>query len=136
VNILLDEKGFGSIEFIFITLIVLILLAGLSNLVSSETNQVQTGNIAQSRMTGEKIAEIINTVYINGIGYTISLTVPSTNTVYINNPTGFLTIYSLSTGTNISIKIIPKNIQNTTLTGGNMYNVTHTTSGTITFSQI
>ena len=114
----------------------MILLVGLSNLVSSESSQVQTGNIAQSRMTGEKIAEIINTVYINGIGYTISVTIPSTMTVYTNNPAGFISVYSSNTGTNISIKVIPKNIQTSILNGGNMYNVTHNASDTITFSQL
>jgi hypothetical protein len=131
----LDEKGFGSVEFIFVTLIALILIAGLSSMVSSETNQIQTGDIAQTRMTGEKMAEIVNTVYMNGVGYTITLTVPASTTVYINNPSGFLSIYSSKNGANISVKIIPKNIQSTSLTAGNRYNVTHANNGTIMFVQ-
>lgn len=129
----MDEKGFGAVEFIFVTLIALILIAGLSSMVSSETNQIQTGDIAQTRMVGEKMAEIINTVYINGAGYTISLSVPASTTVYINNPSGFLSIYSSTNSANISVKIIPKNVQNTILTAGNKYNVTHATNGTIMF---
>lgn len=129
----MDEKGFGSIEFLFVTLIALIMIAGLSSMVSSETIQTQTGDIAQTRMTGEKMAEIINTVYMNGAGYTIGLSVPNSTTVYINNPSGSLSIYSAKNGANISIKIIPKNIQNTTLTAGNNYNVTHASNGTIMF---
>ena len=129
----MDEKGFGSIEFLFVTLIALIMIAGLSSMVSSETIQTQTGDIAQTRMTGEKMAEIINTVYMNGAGYTIGLSVPSSTTVYINNPSGSLSIYSAKNGANISIKIIPKNIQNSTLTAGNNYNVTHASNGTIMF---
>ncbi|TMS40323.1 MAG: hypothetical protein FGO69_11275 [Methanobacterium sp.] len=133
---LLDEKGFGSAEFIFVSLIVLLLIAGLSTLVSNEMNQTQTGDIAQTRITGEKIAEIINTVYIKGVGYTITLPVPTNTTVYVDDPEGFLTIYSSSNGANISIKVIPKNIQDATLNGGNTYNVTHDTNGRITFTQL
>ncbi len=133
---LLDEKGFGSAEFIFVSLIALLLIAGLSTLVSNEINQTQTGDIAQTRMTGEKIAEIVNTVYIKGIGYTITLTVPSNTTVYVGDPEGFLSIYSSGNGANISIKVIPKSIQHTTLNSGQTYNVTHNTDGSITFTQL
>lgn len=133
---LLDEKGFGSVEFIFVSLIVLLLIAGLSTLVSNEINQTQTGDIAQTRMTGEKIAEIVNTVYINGIGYTITLIVPSNTTVYVDDPEGFLSIYSSSNGANISIKVIPNDVQHTTLDSGKKYNVTHNTDGRITFTQL
>ncbi|MCE5215287.1 MAG: hypothetical protein LLF83_11290 [Methanobacterium sp.] len=133
---LLDEKGFGSAEFIFVSLIALLLIAGLSTLVSNEINQTKTGDIAQTRITGEKIAEIINTVYIKGIGYTITLPVPTNTTVYVDDPEGFLTIYSSSNGANISIKVIPKNIEKTTLDGDQTYNVTHNTDGSITFNQL
>lgn len=133
---MLDEKGFGSVEFIFVTLIALIIIAGLANIVGTETNQVQTGDVAQTRMSGEKIAEVINTVYMNGIGYTISLNVPNATTVYTNNPSGYLSIYSSKSGANITVKIIPTNIQSTTLTAGNNYNVTQAANGTIMFTQI
>jgi len=133
---MLDERGFGSIEFIFITLIVMILLVGLSNLVNSETGQMQTGDIAQTKMTGEKMAEIVNTVYRNGAGYTISMAVPTSMTVFVNNPAGYLTVLSTSTGANMSIKIIPKNIQTITLSSGNVYNVTQKANGTIMFTPL
>lgn len=133
---MLDEKGFGSVELIFVSLIVLLLIVGLSTLVSNEINQTQTGDIAQTRMTGEKIAEIVNTVYIKGIGYTITLIIPSNTTVYVDDPEGFLSIYSSSNGANISIKVIPKDIQHTTLDSGKKYNVTHNTDGRITFTQL
>ena len=133
---MLDEKGFGSVEFILVTLVALIIIAGLANIVGTETNQVQTGDVAQTRMSGEKIAEVINTVYMNGVGYTISLNIPNTTTVYINNPSGYLSVYSSKSGANITVKIIPTNIQNTILTAGNNYNVTQATNGTIMFTQI
>lgn len=133
---LLDERGQGSVEFIFVTLIIFLIIGGFASIVSTETNQAQTGDIAQTRMTGEKIAEIINTVYINGIGYTISLTVPTNTVVYINSPNGSLTIYSTAAGKNITIKLIPKNVQTTTLNGGNIYNVTYNSTGNITFNQL
>jgi uncharacterized protein (UPF0333 family) len=131
---LLDERGQGSIEFIFVTLIALLVIGGLVNLVGSETTQSQTGDLAQARMTGEKMAEIINTVYINGAGYSISLTVPDNMVVYVNNPTGFLTINSITTGNNISVKLIPKNVPVTTLNSGSIYQVTYNSTGNITFN--
>lgn len=132
----LDEKGFGSVEFLFVTLIVFIIIGGLVSIVGNETNQTQTGDIAQTRMTGEKMAEIINTVYINGMGYTIALTVPNNTMVYINSPTGFLSIFSGGSGKNISVKLIPKNVQTTTLNGSKIYNVTYNNNGNITFTAL
>ncbi|MCE5214742.1 MAG: hypothetical protein LLF83_08505 [Methanobacterium sp.] len=134
---MLDERGQGSVEFIFVTLIVFMIIGGLVSIVSNETNQAQTGDVAQTRMTAEKMAEIINTVYINGVGYTISLTVPNDMIVYVNNPTiGYLTVYSITANKNITVKLIPKNVQTTTLNTGNIYNVTYNNTGNITFKQL
>lgn len=131
----LDEKGFASAEFIFVTLIVLVLFGGLASLVNTEMQQTQTGSVAQARITGEKIAETVNAVYINGMGYSINSTVPDDMIVYVNNPAGYVTIYSITTNKNISIKLIPKNVQTITLSNGTVFNVTYNNNGNITFNQ-
>ena len=45
-------------------------------------------------MTGEMAAETINTVYTNGAGYSVNLTIPSNMTLVINNPPGYITVIS------------------------------------------
>ena len=74
----MDENGFASAELIFVTLIVIVIVGGLVTFISTETNQNQTGNLGQARVLGENVAEVVNTVYTNGPGYTIKLNIPST----------------------------------------------------------
>jgi uncharacterized protein (UPF0333 family) len=119
----LDEDGSASVEFLFVTLVVLIIMGGFVSLVANEMGQTSTGNLAQARMTGETTAETINTVYTNGIGYSVNLTVPSNMNITINNPNGYVTVNSA--GQSVSVKFIPLNVQNKTLTSGT-YTVTST----------
>ena len=124
----MDEKGQASAELILVTLIVIVITAGLVNFISNETNQNQTGNLGQARMTGENIAEVVNTVYDNGPGYTINLTLPATPPlrVYVTNNTPSITV--VCNGQNININVIPTNIQTnlTSLTNINTTNLTYT----------
>ncbi len=92
-------------EFLFVTLVVLIILVGFVGLITNEQSQTSTGNLAQARMTGELAAETINTVYINGTGYSANLTVPSNMNIIINNPSGYVTVNMA--GQSVSVKLIP-----------------------------
>jgi hypothetical protein len=127
---MLDEKGFASAELIFVTLIVIVIIGGLVNFISTETNQSQTGNMGQARVTGENIAEVVNTVYTNGPGYTINLTIPATLTAIVTGSTHSVTV--IYKGQSIIVNLIPTNINDTTLTNGT-YNVKNN-NGTIEFS--
>ncbi len=127
----LDERGFASAEFFFVTLIVLLILGGFISLVANEMGQTSTGNLAQARMTGEAAAETINTVYINGVGYSVNLTVPSNMNITINNPNGYITVNSA--GQSVSVKLIPLNVQNATLTSGT-YTISNNGSSGINFN--
>ena len=129
----MDEKGQASAELIFVTLIVIVIAAGLVNFISNETNQNQTGNLGQARMAGENIAEVLNTVYDNGPGYTINLTIPATPTLsaFVNSNS----LLILCAGQNISINTIPTNINSATLNSGHKYNITNN-NNTIQFNQI
>lgn len=131
---ILDERGSASVEFLFITLVVLIILGGFVSLVANEMGQTSTGNLAQARMTGEMAAETINTVYTNGIGYSVNLTVPNNMNITVNNPNGYVTVNSA--GQSVSVKIIPLNIQNVNLASGNHVVTNNATNGSylITFN--
>jgi uncharacterized protein (UPF0333 family) len=137
----LDENGQASVEFLFITLVVLIIIGGFVSLISNEQGQTSTGNIAQARITGEMVAETINTVYTNGAGYSVNLTVPNNMTLVINNPPGYVTVNSVfwnglqyTNLQNVSVKFIPWNIQNGTLNTDTTYTVTNNGSSGIIFT--
>lgn len=141
-----DNKGQASVEFIFITLIVIVIIGGLVSLIGSTTSQSQTGNVGGSRILGEKIAETINTVYINGNGYSIDLDLTTMNqalsttsnpfafTANIKNTTNGNFVTVSTGGTSVDVKLIPKNINGImNLNNNNVYHVTNV-NGTIQIS--
>ena len=131
----LDNRGFASAELIFITLIVLIVIGGLAALVSSSQDKTQTGSLGEARILGEKIAETVNTAYVHGDGYSVNLTLPVSPdiTASVNSPPHYITV--LHGVQNISIKLIPQNVQAATLSSNHIYTVTNT-NGTIKIQQI
>jgi hypothetical protein len=129
-NLRLDDRGFASAELIFVTLIVLMIIVGFTGLITSSQEKTQTGNLGEARIIGEKIAEAINTAYIYGDGYSVNLTLPPSPdiTASVNNPPNYVTVIYGSQ--NVSIKLIPKNVQNIDLTSNHIYTVTNS-NGTI-----
>lgn len=131
----LDNRGFASAEFIFITLIVLVVIGGLTALVSSSQDKTQTGSLGEARILGEKIAETVNTAYVHGDGYSVNLTLPASPniTASVNSPPNYVTVsYG---GQSISVKLIPKNVSTTNLSSNHIYTVTNT-NGNIAIQQI
>ncbi len=131
----LDEKGQASAELILVTVIFIVIAGSLINLANSEMGQSDTGTLGQVRMEGESIAETINTVYINGNGYSINLTLPDniTFTARVVNGTGNSTLYMNYSGQNIPIKLIPNDIQNQNMSNGQSY-IVKNDKGTIIFT--
>ena len=131
----IDNRGLASAELLFVTLIFLIMAGGLINLASSEMGITETGNLGEVRMIGERIAEVINTAYINGNGYSINMSLPNdfNYTVCINS-SGFINMkYN---NQNITVKVLPVDkIQDITMTNGQRYAVKNN-NGTITFTLI
>jgi hypothetical protein len=120
----LDNRGFASAEFIFVTLIALIIMGSMVTLVSSEMDKTQIGNLGQARILGEKIATTINTAYANGQGYSIDINIPATPIVSasVNNVTpGYVTVSNA--GKSVAIKLIPQNVTPITLTSNSNYHV-------------
>ncbi len=141
-----DDKGQASAEFIFITLIALVIIGGLVTVIGSTQDKTQLGDVGGASALGQKIAETINTVYINGNGYSIRLDLTTLNGVMstTGNPYNLTAVISNSTGTGIvslttggstaSVNLIPKKFNGTlTLNNHQVYNVTNV-NGTIQIS--
>ncbi|OEC84877.1 MULTISPECIES: hypothetical protein [Methanobacterium] len=132
---LLDKNGQASAELIFVTVIFLVIAAGMIQLTGSEMNKADTGSIAQVRMIGESVAETINTVYINGNGYSINLTMPNKTFDYTAYVSGAGNISMEYNNQNITIKLIPVNsTEPVTISPGQSY-IVKNVNGTITFTQ-
>lgn len=129
----LDDKGMATAELLFVTLIALVVIAGMLSLVSNMMNQEQIGSLGQSKMTGERIAEAINTVYTNGNGYSVTIHLdpdPSFDALIISAGNSSSLIITNS-GKNVTIPIIPKQFANNyTINSGKNYLITNT-NGTI-----
>jgi hypothetical protein len=141
-----DDKGQASAEFILITIIVIIVIGGLLSVISSNQDKTLTGDVGGARVMGEKIAETVNTVYINGNGYSIDLDLrtlnqtlsspiaPFTMTATISNTGGFGVVSVATAGNNVNVNLIPKRFNGTlTLNNKNLYHIKNV-NGTIQIS--
>ncbi len=130
---IIDDKGQASVELILASLVFLVICISFINLISGEMDKTQTGELGQARILGEKIAETINTVYINGKGYSANLNLPNNfnYTVYVNSTGSIDMEYNKQ---NITIKLIPVNrTSSVTLSPGQNY-IVKNNNGTITFT--
>ncbi|WJI08749.1 hypothetical protein FGU46_00895 [Methanobacterium sp. CWC-01] len=131
----LDQKGLASAELLFITLVALVIFGGMVSLVSSGMEKTETASLAEARIVGEKIANNINSVHINGNGYSSNMTIPADPdiTATVNNSTGYLTV--VYQGKNIDIKLIPSKIDSKTMTSGHKYRV-YNQNGAVKFEDV
>ncbi|MDI9624431.1 MAG: hypothetical protein QFX38_06055 [Methanothermobacter sp.] len=129
----MDERGVLSADLLFATLMVIIIIASMVSLVDSELSKTQTGEFGKARMVGERVAEAVNTVYINGPGYEVNLTLPN-GTYTINVTNGTIKIYHGSYV--VSLNIVPKtDIIPANLSAGSSYNLKND-NGTIKITRI
>ncbi|MBI4813342.1 MAG: hypothetical protein HY802_03140 [Methanobacterium sp.] len=122
----LDDKGFATAELLFVTLIALVIIGSMLSLVSNQINQQQIGSLGESRITGETIAEAINTVYNNGAGYsvTIHLDPDPAFTAMIGSAGNSSNLTIFNSGKNVSIPLIPKRFNSSyNLSSGNSYQI-------------
>ncbi|HOI71448.1 MAG TPA: hypothetical protein PLC38_04090 [Methanobacterium sp.] len=112
----LDDKGQGSVEVLFVIIIVFMITVIFVGVITSASDKAETGSLAEARMQGEKIATAINNVYSHGSGYSINITIPpSPNmTAQVNQPENYITV--ISGGQQIEIKVIPTDINATNIT--------------------
>ncbi len=145
-----DDRGQASAEFIFVTLIVLIIIGSLISVIGSNQAKTQAGDTGGARIMGEKIAETVNTVYINGPGYSVDMNLSTLNSMMnsTNYPFNFtatpgnatingtlMGIVTVNTGgTNIVVNTIPTRFSGSfPLTNSKVYHVTNVNS-VITFT--
>ncbi|AXV36789.1 MAG: hypothetical protein CIT01_00545 [Methanobacterium sp. BRmetb2] len=133
----MDSKGQVSVDLLFATLIAIIIMGSFVALITGGTEKTETAEFGRARMIGEKIAESINTVYVNGRGYSINLTMPAVSDLnmtaqVMNN--GYVNVYYQ--GRTTSIRLVPRqNISPITLSSGHMYRIRNN-NGTITITQL
>jgi hypothetical protein len=142
----LDDKGVGSAELLFATMIFIIVIGGMVNLVGTELTGNQTAELSEVRMIGETIAEAINTAFINvqsnstgnSTGnYSVNLTMPNNpNFTAIIGSNGSLSTLTMNyKGNSTVIQLIPPNVTNFNMTPGNRYQV-KATNNTVTFTKL
>jgi hypothetical protein len=133
----MDQKGIATADLLFATLIAIVIMGSMVSTINNEMNKSQSGDLGTIRVVGEKVAQTVNTVYTNGNGYNMNLTL--TNVTNVSNYTigvdnsGVSVYYS---GKVIKINTIPNsNVSSINLTQGKMYSVKNN-NGTITFTLI
>ena len=142
----LDNKGQASAEFIFVTLVAIIVIGSLVSVIGNNQAKTQSGDVGGATVMGQKIAETINTAYINGNGYSLTLnlstlntgmnstTLPFAFTAAISNSTGTGVVTVTTGGNNINVNLIPRKFSGTSnLNNNQVYTVTNI-NGTIQIS--
>jgi len=119
----MDSKGIATVDLIFATLFAVIILASMVNLINTELAQTNAGDFGHARMVGEKVASAINTVYINGNGYAVNVTLTNSITYsLVTDTAGYLRVNF--NGQSAKIKILPQNnITNITMNAGSRYSI-------------
>lgn len=119
----LDDRGMATAELIFVTFIALVVIGAMLSMVNDEMNQNQVGNLAEARMAGENIASALNTVYINGNGYSVTIRLDP-DPPYKAVITGANNITIFAEGGNVTIPIIARGFNSTyNLTSGKNYQI-------------
>lgn len=141
----LDDKGQATAEFIFVTLIAIIIIGSLVSVIGSNQAKTQAGDVGGASVMGQKIAETVNTAYINGNGYSLTLNLSTLNyglnssyypfafTASISNSTG-TGVVTVNTGvSSVAINLIPTQFNGTaigSMNNNHVYTVTNV-NGTI-----
>ncbi|MBI4812850.1 MAG: hypothetical protein HY802_00210, partial [Methanobacterium sp.] len=81
----MDQKGIATADLLFATLIAIVIMGSMVSTINNEMNKSQSGDLGTIRVVGEKVAQTVNTVYTNGNGYNMNLTL--TNVTNVSNYT-------------------------------------------------
>ncbi len=74
----LDPKGIVSVEFILSSVVILIIIAGTTSVISGRMDAVKsTEELGNARMLSESVAEAINKVYSGGGGHSVTVNMPA-----------------------------------------------------------
>ena len=81
----MDSHGAVSVDFIFATLIILIISVGIIALATERMDATKEAELGSARILAEYVAEAINKAYSGGNGHMVNITLPSN----INNRTNY-----------------------------------------------
>lgn len=74
----MDSRGIITIDLIFASLIILIIISGILSVVSLRMDTVSsTDELGNGRMIAENVAEAINKVYNGGNGHSVTINLPA-----------------------------------------------------------
>ena len=74
----MDSRGIMTIDLIFASLLILIIIGGILSVVSERMDAVSsTDKLGNARMITENVAESINKVYSGGNGHTVTISLPA-----------------------------------------------------------
>ena len=123
----------------------MIVIGSLVGLIGSNQAKTQTGDVGSATIMGQKIAETINTVYINGNGYSITMNLSTLNqgmssvaypfafNATISNSTG-VGIVTINTTPNVNVNLIPTKINSPSILNNNGVYTVKNVNGTIQIS--
>lgn len=119
----MDIGGQLSADFLFATLLLIIILGALTSIVSSGMDTANNAEFAKAKVLADSVSRSINSVYTNGEGQYLAFSFPKdfNYTVTINN-NGVTVTYK---GKNAASSLIPKDINTITINPGESYNFTN-----------
>jgi uncharacterized protein (UPF0333 family) len=137
----MDNGGQLSADFLFATLILIIVVGALTNIVSSGIDTANNAQLSEAKAIGENVAEAINSAYTNGEGHYIivNLNGDLNYILMINNG-------SISSNATVAVQfnnktmisyLIPKsaNVNQITMKPNETYRINNT-NGLVTFSKL
>lgn len=83
----MNQRGQLSADFIFATLILLMVISSIVGIISSGIDTANNAKLSEAKAIGEKVAESINSVYTNGDGHyvIVNITGNFNYTLMVNN---------------------------------------------------
>ena len=120
----MDKQGQLSADFLFASLILIIIVAALTNIASSGMDSANSAEISKAKVLADSVSRSINSVYSNGYGQYEVINLPNdfNYTVNVDN-NGVNVLYKNKT---VISSIIPKDhIDSQNMNSGEKYNITN-----------
>ncbi|WP_414468741.1 hypothetical protein [Methanobacterium sp. ACI-7] len=121
----MDNSGQLSADFLFATLILIIIIGALTNIASSGMDAANNAEFSKAKVLADSVSRTIDSVYSNGYGQYAVFSFPTdfNYTVAVDNEKVSVTYKNKTSISNI----IPKNhIDSKTINPGEKYNITNT----------
>lgn len=126
----MDQRGQLSVDLLFATLIILIIIASITSLVSSGILTANNAGLSQAKVIADDVANAINTNLNDGDGHYTQLSLPNINQAYTVTINGNMVVVSYN-GLNATSKIMTNNVvtagtsNSPVLQNGSTYNISN-----------